>query len=57
MGGLALILIGMAVMLVAPLQRLTAHRRAPPDIAAPLHTACPPPDEPGFPGDMRDTIR
>jgi hypothetical protein len=27
MGGLALVLIGMAVMLVAPLQRVTAGRR------------------------------
>lgn len=45
MGGVALILIGMTVMLVAPLHRLTAHRREHPDIAAPLRTACPPPNE------------
>lgn len=46
MGGVALILIGMTVMLVAPLHRLTAHRREHPDITAPLRTACPPPNEP-----------
>ncbi len=56
MGGVALILIGMTVMLVAPLQRLTAHRREHPHIAAPLRTAYPPPNEPGFADDPPGTI-
>ncbi|WP_404711724.1 hypothetical protein [Sphingomonas sp. MMS24-J13] len=56
MGGLTLILIGMTVMLVAPIQRLTAYRREHPGIATPLRTAYPPPDDPGFAEDLLDTI-
>lgn len=57
MGGVALILIGMTIMLVAPLHRLTLHRRAHHAIAAPLHTAFKPPDEPSSADVPFDTIR
>jgi hypothetical protein len=57
MGGVALILIGMTIMLVAPLHRLTVHRREHPAIAASLRAACPPPDGPGLARESFDPIR
>jgi hypothetical protein len=57
MGGLTLILIGMALMLVAPLQRLTTYRREPPNLAMPLRKAYPPTAGTGFADDLLDIIR
>ncbi len=57
MGGLVLILIGMAVMLVAPLQRVSAHRRERPPAAMILRTTAPPVAKDGFGSDPIDRIR
>lgn len=57
MGGLTLTLIGMAVMLVAPLHRVTSHRRERPHLSAPLRASYPPVADDGLAGDLLDTIR